>query len=755
VFYHRLWLPDLVLIKRDAFKYFLPLKQYLVERLSAGELPQWFPYEAMGRPFIAVVNTGVFHPFTALHLLFSVPDAYRISTLLSYLLAALGAYALGRRLDFSPAGAVLAGIAFTLSGYVVSLSDSVTYLYSICLLPFFCASLDKALANGPVWTAAPATLWASVFLIGDVQTGYYYLFIAVLWTAARAPRPRRAALWRLVLVGVLAALLAGIQLGPAWVVFEDSDRTQPALFQEQALHWSTHPLRLVTVLASPVGEYKDLADIGRYFFGNPYRPWSVWAESLYMGVPVVGLAFLGASRRHELLVLALLGTLALVLALGRYGGLYALFYQAVPLWSAFRYPEKLMGIVSFAIAMLAGAGLDVLRSKKGRPSVWLVAAAVCACAWFGLRTETAGTWAATGFGAPEPLALSVTESAARAFLFSAGATLGMGLAVLGARHEQFRKAWLAAVLTAIVTLDLARANFAAYHTGPLEAATFTPPLANAIAGREGTLGPGRFRLISIRDAQYIVPENVRRLLGHDAQAVEGRQALALEHTAQFHIETVYYYLPGVKAVLPPNLGLEAAAQYNVAYYIGHRIHFRDPQFEHARLAELPEYDLALVRNPVLAKPRAYLSPQPERSAGPTDLKGLLARPDFLSGKVDVIETSDANLPGSAREGAAAIEHYAPEEVRVRVETLQPAVLVLLDAYDKGWTAALENGTALPILRTNALVRAVVVPAGTHVVTFSYETPLLRAGAWASLTGALICAGLIAHARRRTRLVDTC
>ncbi len=39
-FYHRLWLPDLVLTKRDAFRFFLPLKQYVIERLSAEELPQ-------------------------------------------------------------------------------------------------------------------------------------------------------------------------------------------------------------------------------------------------------------------------------------------------------------------------------------------------------------------------------------------------------------------------------------------------------------------------------------------------------------------------------------------------------------------------------------------------------------------------------------------------------------------------------------------------------------------------------------------
>ena len=116
----------------------------------------------------------------------------------------------------------------------------------------------------------------------------------------------------------------------------------------------------------------------------------------------------------------------------------------------------------------------------------------------------------------------------------------------------------------------------------------------------------------------------------------------------------------------------------------------------------------------------------------------------------MIETTDAALPGPALSGSAVIERYTPEGVRVRVETPQPAVLILLDSFDKGWTATLENGAELPILRANALVRAVVVPAGTHFVTFSYRTPLLKAGAAASLVGCLLCTGLITHAWWRRR-----
>ncbi len=137
LFYNRLWLPDLVLIKRDAYWTHLPAKQYMVERLSAGELPQWFPFEALGHPFIGTTITGLFHPFTVLYLLMPPTDAYRVATLISCLLAALGAFALGRVLHFSRLGALLAGVAFALSGYVVSLTDSLPYLYSVCLLPLF------------------------------------------------------------------------------------------------------------------------------------------------------------------------------------------------------------------------------------------------------------------------------------------------------------------------------------------------------------------------------------------------------------------------------------------------------------------------------------------------------------------------------------------------------------------------------------------------------------------------------------------
>ncbi len=449
--------------------------------------------------------------------------------------------------------------------------------------------------------------------------------------------------------------------------------------------------------------------------------------------------------------------LALLLALGRYGGLYEVLYHVVPFWSAFRYPERLMGFVAFAAAMLAGAGLDGLRSGRGSARWWVGTAALGGAMGLGLGTESATGWAASTFEAPAMLAREVMSSAAEAFLFSAGATLGVGVVVAGAQRGWLRGELVAVCVVGIVLMDLWRPNCEAYHTGPVEAATFTPGLVEAVRKHAGPLDPGQFRLLSMQESRIRYPRSFDQWLDPlGASSLMARQSLHLEHNAQFHIESLNFYLPGQSRATSSVLDHvsqrfepEIPARYNVAYFIGRSAHFQGPRFARALVAYIRDYDLALVRNPVPVKPRAYLSRRPERAVVPVEIGTLLARQDFLSGEVDVIEAADTALPGPSGGGQATIERYAPEKVRVRVETPRPAVLVLLDAYDVGWRATLEDGEPVPILRANGMVRATVVPAGNHVVTFIYETPLLKAGAATSLAGVILCVGLILYGCGRT------
>lgn len=227
-----------------------------------------------------------------------------------------------------------------------------------------------------------------------------------------------------------------------------------------------------------------------------------------------------------------------MLSLGRLVGLYEVFYHTVPLWSAFRYPEKFMGIVTFSMALLAGAGFDALRQGHGRAEPWFLVALVCAGFGGGLLTENASKWAALQFGVPEDLADDVAGSTASAFLMSAAATFCIWLIVLAARRGWLQRFAVAVALVAVVAVDLASANFRAYHTGPREAATFVPTLAEALRAHEGTLVSGRFRLFAIHEARHMWPKKITQLLGYyGAESVYLRQSLATRINAEFDVET--------------------------------------------------------------------------------------------------------------------------------------------------------------------------------------------------------------------------
>jgi len=121
------------------------------------------------------------------------------------------------------------------------------------------------------------------------------------------------------------------------------------------------------MLAAPIAKDADPAVVARLFFG--YAGGSGWGEGLYLGIPMIGLALVGAWYRRDLRMLVWLGVLTLLLSFGRWSGLYEVLYHVVPLWSAFRYPEKLISIVFFTAAMLAGAGLDALWARRGAPGL--------------------------------------------------------------------------------------------------------------------------------------------------------------------------------------------------------------------------------------------------------------------------------------------------------------------------------------------------------------------------------------------------
>lgn len=739
--YIQLWFPGLVLIKRDAFHFYLPVKQHVVERLSTGELPQWFPYEGLGRPLLANVVAGVFHPFTLLYLVLPVYEAYRLSTFICILFAAGGAFVLARRLHISPLSACLAALAFSCSGYVASLTDNIAYLYSICLLPLFVFFIERTVSEMATrWGGVSALIWASVFLNGDIQTGYYYGFVAVVWAVVRAGEQWRAALAHIAGIAFLAALVAAVQLGPAWSAYSGSIRADATGFQQQSTRWSTHPLRLFTLAVSPIGESLEEDRMAREVFTGKERgrgTLGFWAESLYLSIAILGLALIGALRRTDLRVLGILAGATLVLALGKYGGVYGLFEYMIPFWSAFRYPEKFMGFVSFAIAILAGAGADALAGKQTAGVGWGAGALTCLGSGLLLRTDGSVYWIVTILQVQDDLGQQIARTASTGLFFSCAVMTSLAVLFVWASRRPAWRTWAFIGMILVITLDLVRANLPAVYTSSSIAWTFTPGLAGAIASDSKAKGLGQFRILSVTNSvNQVSPEVVRTLHPHEVAAALRRHGLVTEHNAAFHLETVQSYMPG-KALLDEQIGRQAntqtLARFNVAYFIGRTSRFDDQKFAKSIVASIRDYGLTLVRNPVPTTPRVYLSKNPVHVGSAANVLLFLQGEEFLNGSVDGIEGID-QLPQRLTKGHASVLDYQPESVRVEVESSEPAVLILVDAFEPGWRARIEGGAEIPIYRANGLVRATLVPSGRHRVIFEYETPFLRLGAFLSLIG---------------------
>ncbi len=107
-------------------------------------------------------------------------------------------------------------------------------------------------------------------------------------------------------------------------------------------------------------------------------------------------------------------------------------------------------------------------------------------------------------------------------------------------------------------------------------------------------------------------------------------------------------------------------------------------------------------------------------------------------------TVPLSTPDEAPE--VTVTNYAPQAFRIDVRTAAPGLLDISQVNAPDWKARLD-GRSVPILRSNVALMAVQIPAGGHIVDFSYEPDLYSTGrvitfdfivglivAWLILTG---------------------
>ena len=759
----------------DQARVFQPFLQHTRETLP--HIPLWDPSIMAGRPFLANGQSAVFSPFSVPAYVLPFWRSLAVIAAMKLFVAAFGAYLLGRALGMGLGGALLAGMTFGFSLWLVAwLSWPNASVWA--LLPWLWLLADRIVRRpGLLSISALACAIGLQYLGGHPESSFHVLvFTAVFFLVrlvqhrpAGGPRLRRAVkqLSAFAAAAVLGSALAALVLIPLVELLANSaDTSGRADFGEIHI-----PARYL------LGVF--LHD----YWGRPTRtpiaPASsaMHARALYVGALPLILA--GAApvlrRTGERIAVVLIGASSLAVVVGAQP-----LITITKLLPGFRVSQNTRLVVVFAlcVALLAGWGLHDLAGRRraprrsrvvlvlaaaivGTPILWMVAAGDRPPASLlddGLRIGWgfASPPRLPALGGTPPEVARVVDEIRLASLLEWLVLAGLGLALIALRVAgRLGPATFTALALVLTAADLFKAGVGLNPAIPLHTASqpLTPALRHLQSRRPNRfvgLNPTypfsvvnplpadlalRYALFDARGYDYPIEERFGRFWRREV-ANPG---------CPFHFCTT-----GARA--SPG-ALRALGLLSVANLLQQRA---DPVLRAARTRLRYDGPDGRIYSNGWAVPRVFVVDR--QRVAPDDDRALAAivAPAFRPRRVAVTERPVAGVPqagpraGSAPAGSARLVSYGDERVAVEARTRRPGVLVLTDTAFPGWKARVD-GSSVPVLRVDYLLRGVRLAPGRHRVEFRYEPASWRAG---RIVSALALSALLAMAvagwRRRGR-----
>jgi len=713
---------------RDVTHQVEPWLIFMRAELREGRLPYWNPFQFSGTPFW---SNGSSAPLFPLHLVFAALPLQLGLVLLPWLrllIGGLGAWAFARQLGASERGALVAAVAFPLSGVVTSW---LLYPMANChaLVPWVFWATERLARRPAAWP------WLAAFgglelLGGHPETAVFTGMLTAVYLVVRWPARRLATAVAFGGAWIVALLLAAVELVPLaatvlrsskWLVELPYTAPSLALVGKLLLRLvmpevfgsaAPNPLAPVTAEALAAGRA-----------GTWWGPFNDPATAIYAGTATLLLAAAGVAaawsgwrharaggddaaaraavqteridRERCWLAVAAMTLFALLAAYQAPGVRHVLLALPVIDKSLTHYLK--LGL-DLGLAILAARGVDAWlagSTSGGRRALLAAATAVLALVglcWVLFRDD----WASAG--------LLPTEAAWTAIVVAVALALAASLWLSAPRR---RLLW--PLLLAVLIADLA---FAHAWTNPGLSAAALYPETGAV-----------------------------RFLRHRAGALEriaGTGAVLHPNAA------MVYRLYDVRGDTPVKLH-----DYQKAYA---SFAAPDPVFyQPIRRWASPWLDRLGVRW-VVTPPGA---PSPEIEA-PEDggvppwrlaYDGKDARVWRRPGRMPVVRWQDPRAGRRAERSLDVLER-SPGHWAVRWTTPEPATVVIAETWDPGWHARVDD-RPVPIEAVRGVLLGVDVggDAPSGYLELVYRPDGLRLGAGLSLLG---LAALGAGAWRATR-----
>ena len=705
----------------------------------------------------------------------------------------LGTYCLVFYLIRDALAATLAAVGFGLTTYlpIILLAGHNSKFIALAFAPWLLLAYAYAVRRPPDATWRRTLLGGLLFAValavnlraGHVQITYYVTFaIGVAWIvegvrAVREGQGRAFALSTAALaLGSVLALLMVAQ--PYLIQAEYKAFTIRAagesggLGWEYAMRWSQGWGELVTLLIP--GAYGGGGST--YWGAKPFT-----AGPHYVGAVVLvlaGLALYGV-RRRLVWGLGIAAGLMVLFSLGEYiAVLNRPMFAYFPLFNAFRVPETWLAAVALVLAVLAGFGSYYVARREVTPeseeaktrAVYvalgvtgglLLILLVAHGALFSFEkpdelAQIRQAAAAQGVAANDPRVTSyfAEVKAERTDLFAGDAMRALMFllaagALLVLQRRRKIPAWaLQAGLLLLVLIDLwqvGRRYFNPDDPALRDRSTVAAQLPEYGFDRfiqarvEVAGGPGRFRTLPLALNAF-----------NDGRTPYFYESVGGYHGAKLALfqDYVDHILTNPDGSINEN-GLDLlSTRYVIARQPSPGLNqvFRDEQT-----------GLLVLENPD-ALPRAFFVGQTEVIDEREAVFERLRDPSFDPRQTAILpeplpDGFDIAPLDSASTAEVELARYSPREIVWQVETDRPRLLVASEVYyPAGWHATIGE-EPVPILRADHLLRAIPVPAGSHIVTMRFDPPrhtlgLLISRLSTALTylGTLLIAGLLWYRR---------
>jgi Bacterial membrane protein YfhO len=573
VYFAPAWIGGVALVQGDGLTANLGLRILTGRMISQGVLPLWNPFIFAGMPLLASIYPGVLYPFNWIFAVLSPGVAMQLVTITTYHIALIGAYCYARSLSVSRLGAMATGMIYAFGGYMVMSMGQTSNIATAAWLPWILLSIER-LSQSESWISRWRWITFGSFAIalqffgGVPQVTWYTALVAGAYSLFIffSRSDRLPFLAGIAVMAIAGGLLSAIQLLP---------------LRELQLQGARAGITYETFATYSFPPRQMLALVFPYFFGGaalpPYRipywgDWGIFITGGYTGL--IGLALAIAAllkqRRRVVWFWGVVAVASLLLSFGDHLplGLNRLLH-AMPVYGLFRASFRHMFEFTFAVAVLAGIGLQKIAQLEKRD-----ARRIAVLSSVALSAVVVLTWIAYTFAAQDWMQ-SVSRSAGISSLRNPEAFVPLVFLALSVMvifgYARFRTPSWGAALLLVLFCDLASygqvLEWRIMKLSVNETLRDDPPTVKFIKAREPV--PYNFRVLSHSpDAfgqNYDLLNFPNLSIARGLQSVNGYDMLQMSRPARAMGEMT----PSGYVQLPASFGLtdQAFNLLNVKYLL--------------------------------------------------------------------------------------------------------------------------------------------------------------------------------------------